>query len=91
MAEQVGYRVVGTIKSVKGDCSAGHKAGDNLELSSHSSGGLWGFFYHDVFPYIIMLQFGGGFPPEWGDPEVVELDCLDKSNLVTIELRRIRE
>jgi len=91
MAEQVGYRVVGTIKSVKGDCSAGHKAGDKLELSGHSSGGLCGFFYHDIFPYIIMLQFGGGFPPEWGDPEVVELDCLDKSNLVTIELRRIRE
>jgi len=26
--ESVGYRVVGTIKNVKGFCSAGHKAGD---------------------------------------------------------------
>jgi len=91
MAEQIGYRVVGTIKAVKGDCSAGHKVGDKLELSGHSSGGLCGFFYHDIFPYVIMLQFGGGFPLEWGDPDVIELDCMDKYNLVTIELRRIRE
>ncbi|MBE9502436.1 MAG: TIGR04076 family protein [Dehalococcoidia bacterium] len=91
MAEQIGYRVVGTIKAVKGDCSAGHKVGDKLELCGHSSGGLCGFFYHDIFPYIIMLQFGGGFPPEWGDPDVIELDCMDKHNLVTIELRRIQE
>jgi hypothetical protein len=38
-----------------------------------------------------MLQFGGGFPEGWGDPEVVELGCVDKTNMVTIELRRIRE
>lgn len=37
-----------------------------------------------------MLQFGGAFHTEWGDPEVVELDCCDRVNLVTIELRRIR-
>lgn len=90
MAEQIGYRVVGTIKSVKGTCGAGHKVGDTFELSGHSSAGLCGFFYHDLFPYIIMLQFGGGFPPEWGNPDVVELDCMDKWNLVTLELRRIR-
>ena len=91
MAEQLGYRVVGTIKATKGTCSAGHKVGDNFELSGYSSDGLCGFFYNGIFPYIIMLQFGGGFPPEWGDPDVVEMDCLDKDNLVTIELRRIRE
>lgn len=91
MAEQIGYRVVGTIKGVKGFCGAGHKVGDKLELSGHSSGGLCGFFYHALFPQIIMLQFGGGFPPEWGDPDVIEMDCMDKFNLVTIELRRIRK
>jgi uncharacterized repeat protein (TIGR04076 family) len=90
MAEQIGYRVVGTIKSIKGACSAGHKVEDTFELSGHSSAGLCGFFYHDLFPYVIMLQFGGGFPPEWGDPDVLELDCMDKFNLVTIELRRVK-
>jgi len=91
MAQQVGYRVVGTIKAVKGTCSAGHKVGDKLELSGHNTAGLCGFFYHDIYPYIIMLQFGGSFPAEWGDQDVVELDCMDKWNLVTLELRRIRE
>ena len=91
MAEQVGNRVLATVKAVKGICSAGHKVGDQIELSGYSSGGLCGFFYHDIFPYIVMLQFGGGFPPDWGDPDVVELDCLDKWNTVTIELRRVKE
>jgi uncharacterized repeat protein (TIGR04076 family) len=91
MAEQVGNRVLGTVKAVKGICSAGHKAGDQIELSGYSSGGLCGFLYHDIFPYIVMLQFGGWFPPDWGDPDVVELDCLDKWNTVTIELRRVKE
>ena len=93
MAEQarIGYRVISTIKAVKGSCSAGHKVGDQIELSGHNAGGLCGFFYHEIFPYLVMLQFGGGFPAEWGDPDVIELDCVDKVNTVTIELRRIRE
>jgi uncharacterized repeat protein (TIGR04076 family) len=48
--ERIGYRVVGTIKAMKGECSAGHKVGDQIELSGHDSGGLCGFFYHDIFP-----------------------------------------
>jgi len=90
MAEQLGYRVIGTIKSVKGTCSWGHKVGDKIELSGHNAGGLCGFFYHDIFPYVIMLQFGGGFPEDWGDPEVVNLECMDRANAVAIELRRIK-
>lgn len=38
-----------------------------------------------------VLQFGGSFPAEWGDPDFIEMDCLDKWNLVTIEPKRIRE
>jgi hypothetical protein len=37
-----------------------------------------------------MLQFGGGFE-EGGEPDSVELECLDKMNAVTIELRRVRD
>ncbi len=90
MVEQVGYRVLGTIKAVKGTCSAGHKVGDQIELSGYRSGGLCGFFYHDIFPYVVMLQFGGSFPADWGDPDVIEIDCMDKWNTATIELRRIK-
>ena len=89
--KKIGYQVVGTIKEVKGFCNAGHKAGDEIELSGHNTGGMCGFFYHDIFPYVIMLQFGGGFPAEWGGPDVVELECMDRANAVKIELRRIKE
>ncbi len=89
---KIGFRIVGTIKEVKGKCNAGHNIGDKLELSGHNTGGLCGFFYHDIFPYIIMLQFGGSYPKEWvADQDVVEFECMDKSNAVKIELRRIRE
>ncbi|MHA2039754.1 MAG: TIGR04076 family protein [Promethearchaeota archaeon] len=88
----VGYKIIGTIKEVKGKCNAGHKVGDTLELSGHNTGGLCGFFYHDIFPYIIMLQFGGSYPKEWTpDQDVVQLECMDRWNAVKIELKRIRE
>jgi len=33
--KQIGHRVIGTIKEVKGSCSAGHKVGDQFELSGY--------------------------------------------------------
>jgi uncharacterized repeat protein (TIGR04076 family) len=90
MTERFGYRVVGTIKSIKGTCGAGHKVGDKLELSAHNAGGLCGFFYHNIFPHLVMLQFGGSFPADWGDPDVLVQDCPDRLNCVTMELRRIK-
>jgi uncharacterized repeat protein (TIGR04076 family) len=88
---KVGFRVEGEIIHVKGNCSWGHKTGDKFDLSGHNTAGLCGFFYHDLFPYIIMLQFEGGFPTQWGNPEVVELECMDRANAVKIQLRRVRE
>ena len=86
-----GHKVEAEILSVKGNCSWGHKVGDKFDPSGHNTAGLCGFLYHDIFPYIIMLQFGGGFPPEWGDPKVVELECMDRANAVKVRLRRVRE
>lgn len=86
MVRQLGYKVTGTVTSVKGTCSAGHKVGDKIELSGHNTGGLCGFFYHDIFPTIILLQFGGQYP--WGDPDTVQAECMDRFNAVTIELQR---
>jgi hypothetical protein len=39
---QIGHRVVGTIKAVKGSCHWEHKAGDTFELSGHNTAGLLG-------------------------------------------------
>ncbi|MFH0769548.1 MAG: TIGR04076 family protein [Chloroflexota bacterium] len=84
-------KVVATVKSVKGNCSWGHEAGDTFEISCHDTANLCGFFYHDIYPYIAMLQFGGGFPAAWGNPDVMTVECMDHTNLVTMELRRVRE
>jgi len=83
-------KIVATVKSVKGNCSWGHEEGDSFEISCHDTAGLCGFFYHDVYPYIAMLQFGGGYPPSWGNPDVINVECMDKYNLVKMELRRVK-
>ena len=82
--------IIGTIKSMKGNCNAGMKVGDKYELSWHSSGGLCGSFYHDLFPIITMLQFGGEFSwAKWtADPEKTTRECGDRRIAVTIELER---
>ncbi len=88
----VGYKIIGTIKDVKGTCNHGHKVGDTMEIDGHDTAGLCGFFYHRIFPNIMILQFGGGYPSTWvEDPDVMLLECPDSANAVTIELRRIRE
>ncbi|MBI4216007.1 MAG: TIGR04076 family protein [Chloroflexi bacterium] len=87
--QQIGFPVEGTITKVKGKCSWGHKVGDKLNLSVHDTAGLCGMFYHDLYPYITMLQLGGNYP--WGkDPGVVALECMDRWNAVEITLRRIK-
>ena len=82
--------IIGTIISMKGECGAGMKVGDKYELSWHSSGGLCGSFYHDLFPIITMFQFGGELP--WAqrtpDPEKITRVCGDRRIAVTIELDR---
>jgi uncharacterized repeat protein (TIGR04076 family) len=74
------------VLSVKRECSAGHKAGDRIELSCWDSGGLCGYFYHDIFPNLSVLQFGGRYP--WGEPDELILECPDRHNLVTLKIRR---
>ena len=45
----IGCEVVGKVLSVKGECSAGHKAGESFVISCHNTAGLCGFFYHYIF------------------------------------------
>jgi uncharacterized repeat protein (TIGR04076 family) len=82
----IGYKVTATILSVKGHCSAGHQAGESFELSCYNPAGLCGFFYHDIFPSLQTLQFGGNLP--WWEGEVIQLQCPDSHNLVRLQLAR---
>lgn len=74
------------VVSVKGHCSAGHKAGDTFQIGCWDTGGLCGFFYHDIFPNLSVMQFGGRYPWDAGDE--LTLECPDRQNVVTIRLHR---
>jgi uncharacterized repeat protein (TIGR04076 family) len=71
------------IVSVKG---LGAGPGRNPVLSCWDTGGLCGFFYHDIFPNLNVMQFGGAYP--WGGADEMVLECPDRQNLVTIRIRR---
>ena len=71
------------IISVDGECGAGHKAGDMFPLGCWDSGGLCGFFYHDIFPGLSVMQFGGKYP--WSSAEEMVFTCPDR-NIVTMKV-----
>ena len=74
------------VLSVKGECSAGHKKGDTLSLGCYDSGGLCGFFYHDIFPSLSVMQFGGKYP--WASQDELIVECSDRTNAVTLKITR---
>jgi uncharacterized repeat protein (TIGR04076 family) len=74
------------IVSVKGTCGAGHNVGDKFRISCWDTGGLCGFFYHDIFPNLNVMQFGGKYP--WGSGDEMVLECPDRENLVKIRILR---
>ena len=91
MKEQTGFKVIASIKALNGKCPWGHKIGDTFEISCWDTAGLCGMLYHNLFPELMMLQFGGGYP--WSDrdeQDSVEITCSDPSTRVVIELRRVK-
>jgi len=74
------------ILDVRGECSAGHRKGDTLTVSCYDSGGLCGFFYHDIFPSLSVMQFGGKYP--WAPQDKFVIECVDKKNAVTLKITR---
>lgn len=83
---KLGNKLVATVVGLKGQCNAGHKVGDTFELSCWNTGGLCGWFYHDIFPHLSALQFGGNFP--WWEGDAIELECPDRFNLLSIKVAR---
>ena len=74
------------IISVKGECGAGHQVGDRFKIGCWDTGGLCGFFYHDIFPSLSIMQFGGKYP--WSSAEELILECPDRGNAVTLRIRK---
>ena len=45
------------VLDVKGECSAGHRKGDTFSIGCYDSGGLCGFFYHEIFANLSVMQW----------------------------------
>ena len=76
------------VRSIDGDCSAGHFVGeeilvDNLKLSSY----VCPEALYAMWPMIQVLKFKGQLP--WGDPDGIVVSCPDAGNLVRFEIRRV--
>ena len=84
---RVGHQVKAKILEIKGTCGWGHKVGQEIEVSCHDTAGTCGFLYHDMFPMLQMLQFGGSLP--WGEAGIVEVECPDRNNAVKVRLERV--
>jgi uncharacterized repeat protein (TIGR04076 family) len=83
---KTGQKILATVIDIKGRCTAGHEIGDKFDISCHRSAGLCGFFYHDLFPRLAVMEFGGRYP--WWDERQTsfEYECPDKKNLLTMRL-----
>jgi uncharacterized repeat protein (TIGR04076 family) len=84
----VGKKVKVEVIGLGGKCNAGHKIGDQFEVSCHNTAGMCGFLYHAIFPTLNVMQFEGSYP--WGADEAI-VNCPDSYNLLTVKLRRVKK
>ena len=84
--EKIGTKFIAKVTSQKGACHANHRLDQKFELNCYDSGGLCGFFYHDIFPYLPVMQFGGKYP--WWDKDSIEVECPDRANPVSLTIER---
>jgi uncharacterized repeat protein (TIGR04076 family) len=79
--------VIAKVVSVKGQCTAGHKVGDEFVISQKTPTGMCAWAYHTIFPFATALQFGGSFPWE-EDARKATVACSDPDNPVVFEIRQ---
>jgi uncharacterized repeat protein (TIGR04076 family) len=89
-------KVVLKIVSVKGTCAAGHKAGQEFDLSKdfvlgYSGDGtaLCPSAFYAAFPNWRVLRSGGELPWE-EDKDTAHVACPDPFNPLIMELRRVK-
>jgi uncharacterized repeat protein (TIGR04076 family) len=90
-------KVILKIVSVKGTCAAGHREGQEFDLSkdfcmgvSGNPGTICPSAFNAAFPSWRVLRFGGEFPWE-EDKDKTTIACPDALNPVVMELRREKE
>ena len=84
------YKVVITVKDVKGYCSAGHKVGDVMEVEGlHiTKGRICSSAMVAIYPRIFAMRFGAKIP--WAKNGKILAGCPDPENTVIFEISRRR-
>lgn len=82
------------IKVVKilegGNCNAGLKPGAEFVSDGSCPPGFCGWAFHDIYPEVTTLRFGGNFP--WMKKDgVIRACCTDGMNPVLFDLERIED
>jgi uncharacterized repeat protein (TIGR04076 family) len=71
-----------------GNCSAGHKIGDEWILGEETPENICPSAYHNIYTWAMVLRYGGQF--SWqSDPDVIMAKCPDWSVENYFEIRRI--
>lgn len=86
-----GKRMMAHVLNVKGTCNAGHETGDKFPLSCRYPGALCGYFFHQIFPTISVIQHGGSFP-WWSERQTkFEYHCPDSANQVSLVIEVLED
>ncbi len=72
-----------TVVALEGTCSKGHRVGDVFEVDCYDAGGVCGYLYYTVFPFVSVLVHGGSYP--WAPDGRMRLPCPDAYNRLVVE------
>ena len=81
------HDVIARVISQKGECSAGHREGDEFLIGQTTPIGLCSWAFCSLFPFASVLQSGGSFPWEESEDSTI-VACPDPENPLVFELRR---
>ncbi len=77
---------IAEVLSILRNCSAGHSVGDKFEVNTHETDGICGYCYHDMFPKLMNMCYGGQIP--WMNNDEWTYKCPDTYNLVTFKMTK---
>jgi uncharacterized repeat protein (TIGR04076 family) len=79
------YRAFIEILGVERRCPWGNKAGQRYEIDPFNTGGVCGFLYSKIYPYLNVLLSGVTFPWSAQDHEMISV-CPDSYNQTSFRL-----
>ena len=82
------HNVIAKVISQKGECSVGHRVGDEFIVGQTTPEGMCAWAFCALFQFAVVLQSGSSFPWEAGEGKTT-VACPDPENPLVFELRRL--